>query len=250
MTVRKLFFLAAAIGLVTGATALAQTKPSQATSPTAVVENQKLADSVAGKLRASGVMKGAKVNIETSGGTVILSGTATDTKQHEAILRAITGVPGIKRIESEIQTPEPTPAAATTAPIKRTGGEEPSPLAVPNVLTQGGPRGGLGAPGGFGGGALPQDPLPLNAGMAMGPMDPAGPKLPPHAWPTYAPYNNYSRVAYPGAYPYNAFPYIGPFYPFPKVPLGWRKVVLEWDDGHWFIGRLSTPKDYWRVKFW
>src|SRR5262249_62354621 len=76
------------------------------------------------------------------------------------------------------------------------------------------------------------------------------PPLPPYAWPTYAPYNNYSRVAYPQAYPYNSFPYIGPYYPFPKVPLGWRKVVLEWEDGHWYYGRLSSPVDYWRVKFW
>jgi hypothetical protein len=59
-----------------------------------------------------------------------------------------------------------------------------------------------------------------------------------------------SRVAYPQAYPYNAFPFIGPFYPFPKVPLGWRSVKLDWDDGHWYIGRLSTPHDYWRVRFW
>lgn len=81
-------------------------------------------------------------------------------------------------------------------------------------------------------------------------LDPAGPRLPPYAWPTYAPYNNMSRVAYPQSYPYNAFPYIGPYYPFPKVPLGWRKVVLEWEDGHWYYGKLASPQDMWRVKFW
>ena len=75
----------------------------------------------------------------------------------------------------------------------------------------------------------------------MAPVDPAGPRLPPYAWPTYAPYNNYSRVAYPTAYPYNAFPFIGPYYPFPKVPLGWRKVQLEWEDGHWCYGRQLHP---------
>ena len=32
-----------------------------------------------------------------------------------------------------------------------------------------------------------------------------------------------------------AWPYIGPFYPYPQVPLGWRKVTLEWDDGWWFL---------------
>ena len=79
------------------------------------------------------------------------------------------------------------------------------------------------------------EPLPLNGMPAMAPVDPAGPRLPPYAWPTYAPYNNFARVGYPQSYPYNAFPYIGPFYPFPKVPLGWRKVSLEWDDGWWFL---------------
>jgi hypothetical protein len=94
------------------------------------------------------------------------------------------------------------------------------------------------------------DPVPLNGMPAMAPVDPSGPRLPPYAWPTYAPYNNYSRVAYPQTYPYNAFPYIGPYYPFPRVPLGWRKVQLEWEDGHWYYGKLSSPHDFWRVKFW
>lgn len=32
-----------------------------------------------------------------------------------------------------------------------------------------------------------------------------------------------------------AEPYIGPFYPCPQVPLGWRNATLEWDDGWWFL---------------
>ena len=32
-----------------------------------------------------------------------------------------------------------------------------------------------------------------------------------------------------------AWPFIGPFYPYPQVPLAWRKVSLEWDDGWWFL---------------
>ena len=95
---------------------------------------------------------------------------------------------------------------------------------------------------------LLQDPLYVKAGQILPDMQ--APPLPPYAWPTYAPYNNVSRVAYPQAYPYNAFPFIGPYYPFPKVPLGWRKVTLEWEDGHWYLGRNSAPHDYWRVKFW
>ena len=107
----------------------------------------------------------------------------------------------------------------------------------------------LAAPLAPGGGNPIVEPGPLGVPGQAAP-DFQAPNMPPYAWPTYAPYGNISRVAYPQAYPYNAFPYIGPYYPFPKVPLGWRKVTLEWDDGHWYLGRQSAPHDYWRVKFW
>ncbi len=97
----------------------------------------------------------------------------------------------------------------------------------------------------------PLDPVPLyraDMGGFNGQMQP--PPLPPHAWPTYAPYNNYSRVAYPNLYPSCAFPHIGPFYPFPKAPLGWRKVMLEFDDGHWYIGSYAGNRDWWNVRYW
>jgi hypothetical protein len=42
-------------------------------------------------------------------------------------------------------------------------------------------------------------------------------------------------VTYPKQYSPTAWPYIGPFYPYPQVPLGWRKVTLEWDDGWWML---------------
>ncbi len=67
------------------------------------------------------------------------------------------------------------------------------------------------------------------------------PNLPPYAWPTYAPYNNLSPAAYPQAYPTTRFPFIVAVLPVPKVPLGWRKVTLEWEDGHWYLGRQSAP---------
>ena len=61
------------------------------------------------------------------------------------------------------------------------------------------------------------------------------PYLPNYAWPTYAAYPNYAALTYPKQYSPTAWPYIGPFYPYPQVPLGWRKVTLEWDDGWWFL---------------
>ena len=76
------------------------------------------------------------------------------------------------------------------------------------------------------------------------------PPMPPNAWPAYAPYNNYSRVGYPTLYPYQAFPFIGPQYPFPKVPLGWRAVTLQWQDGFWWYSTHSTSHDWWRLRYW
>ena len=61
------------------------------------------------------------------------------------------------------------------------------------------------------------------------------PSLPGYAWPSYAAHPNFGNVSYPQQYSPSAWPYIGPFYPYPQVPLGWRKVTLEWDDGFWML---------------
>jgi len=83
-------------------------------------------------------------------------------------------------------------------------------------------------------------PQPLPAASPMGPGAPAPyhfdhPQMPGYAWPSYASYPNYAAVTYPKQYSPTAWPYIGPFYPYPQVPLGWRKVTLEWEDGWWFL---------------
>lgn len=80
-------------------------------------------------------------------------------------------------------------------------------------------------------------PLPMAAG-APGAAAPARfdqPNMPNYAWPSYAAYPNYAAVTYPKQYSATAWPYIGPFYPYPQVPLGWRKVTLEWHDGWWYL---------------
>ena len=61
------------------------------------------------------------------------------------------------------------------------------------------------------------------------------PNLPDHAWPAYASYPNYAQVSYPRMYSPKAWPYIGPFYPYPQAPLGWRKVTLENHNGWWWL---------------
>jgi hypothetical protein len=75
---------------------------------------------------------------------------------------------------------------------------------------------------------------PVPAGYGGGAGGPsAAPNLPGYAWPGYAANPNYGALTYPKQYSASAWPYIGPFYPYPQVPLGWRKVTLEWDDGWW-----------------
>ena len=77
-------------------------------------------------------------------------------------------------------------------------------------------------------------PMPMSAQVpTAGRYD--QPNVPNYAWPSYAAPNNYAEVAYPKLYCPQAAPYIGPFYPYPQVPMGWRKVTLEWHDGYWWL---------------
>jgi hypothetical protein len=80
---------------------------------------------------------------------------------------------------------------------------------------------------------IPAYAAPMAAGVAPARYD--QPHMPNRAWPSYAAYPNYAAVTYPKQYSPTAWPYIGPFYPYPQVPLGWRKVTLEWDDGWWML---------------
>ncbi len=227
MKVRALFSLAAAAGISAG-TAAAQ----QPANP-----NQQLADAVKSRLVAMPSIAGADLSVEARAGTVRVLGTTLSAAQKEQVIAAVRSTRGVTLIEDGmvIRSTGVMPAqfAAQPAPPAPMG----APIAPPVAPTH------------LGGGNPIVEPVPLGVPGAITP-DLQAPPLPPYAWPTYAPYNNAARIGYPEAYPYNAFPYIGPYYPFPKVPLGWRKVTLEWEDGHWYLGRNSAPHDYWKVRFW
>ncbi len=83
-------------------------------------------------------------------------------------------------------------------------------------------------------------------GEAYGPQGPMPgqynqPNLPDYAWPSYACYPNYAEVCYPKQYSPKAWPFIGPFYPYPQAPLGWRKVTMEHHDGWWWLDFDDGP---------
>lgn len=236
----KTLKLLAAVGALSASVAVAQDAPKAkmpAANTAVAAANQKLAEKVAKELAS--LPGTADVKVMTEGGTVTLLGTCKEDAHKAGILQAVRVVDGVRLVQDGLKVEAVAKTAMPTVPA-------PMPTLKQTQALDGGPR-MIAAPSAVPPGGDPMvEPLPLGpAGGAMG----GPPPLPNHAWPTYAPYPNMSRVGYPSAYPYNAFPYIGPFYPFPKVPLGWRSATLSWEDGHWWLGRKHGPADYWRVKF-
>jgi hypothetical protein len=139
-------------------------------------------------------------------------------------------VPGSERVVNEYTPREYAPQSAAPQgdyyvdqgyADQGYAGRQPQPQ--PGYVPQGG---GLGRPMPMGSAGVGMPPVPMRGD---------GPNMPNYAWPSYASYPNYAALQYPTQYSPTAFPYIGPFYPYPQVPLGWRRVSLEWDDGWWFL---------------
>jgi hypothetical protein len=223
--------------------------------------NQEMADVIAGHLRESGRLRHYAINVTYQDGTAELSGQVADQAQRDVALQLVRSLPGVTEVRDRLaladgpallptQAVDAPPAQPYVGPPPRREGPVPVPGApVPGVAIPGAPVAGMPVPGiGLPGGP---EPTPIfSAGPPLPNSATNPPPLPPYAWPTYAPYNNYSRVAYPLLYPYQSWPFIGPMYPFPKVPLGWRSIKLTWEDGHWWYGRVSSGHDWWRVRYW
>jgi hypothetical protein len=199
--------------------------------------NQITADSVADALRASRMLADSRIEIEAQNGLVLLTGTLmTPAQKAEAVTRT-QRVPGVQGVVDRLQVADRTVRTAQYQP-QMAMGHFPGGIGGGTVIPDGPMGGGVvtgspiaGAPGGSvsDGGPLPEGP----AGSAVGAGAMRG--APNYAWPSYAPYPNFSAVGYPTAYPWQAWPNIGPFYPYPEVPLDWRAVTLRWDDGIWWL---------------
>lgn len=236
MTNRARLLLAAMMALGTTRTLPAEepnrlgVTPGEALARPQASLNQKVADTIAEHLRQSGQLRHYNIDIVFQDGTAEVSGMVADQPQREEAIKRVQGVPGVERVRDRL---------TLANPVRQTLGQAPAPL-PPHAAEAAG-----------NGAARPaSEPMPVFTAPAPGPYDVVDPKMPPHAWPTYAPYNNYSRVAYPELYPYESWPFIGPCYPFPKVPPGWRKVKLEWQDGFWWYSKHSSGHDWWRLRYW
>ncbi|MDO5554659.1 MAG: BON domain-containing protein [Planctomycetia bacterium] len=188
--------------------------------------------------------------------TALPAPTAPAYAQDAAPAVEVEPAPAIVDAPAAVAAPAPAPApvlAPVPAPV-------PAPIAAPvpaPIVAEQGiveyqganylpPRGvAIGANAQPYPAAVPANYPNAPQGAAMVPGQNGQPSLPNYAWPTYADYPNYSQVAYPKQYGARAFPYVGPFYPYPQVPLGWRKVTMEWHDGYWWLdfndGSMSGP---------
>jgi hypothetical protein len=160
----------------------------------------------------------------------------TEEEDHSHAQPVATSFPASKQaVPTAMMQPVPVPPSAPLpAPAVRP--VPPAPL----------PPGAEGP--GMAGNGVPAGPMPMYpAGVAGGPapMRTDQPSMPATAWPTYSAYPNYAAVTYPKQYSPTAWPYIGPFYPYPQVPLGWRKVSLQWDDGWWQLEFHDKPCCVW-----
>jgi hypothetical protein len=238
-----------------------------------------MAQKIAGHFKTSGRLQKYSLGVKCKDGTALLKGTVTDQQQLQTALDLARATPGVNRVINQMTAangaaPQQARPAATIqqprrmATATRTNLEEPSysgpefnmsssSAAVPQqsvvaepqhparagvplaIARRHGPmrRGAPGPAGPMMGGAMGA-PGPMASGVAQARFD--QPNMPNYAWPSYAAHPNYAAVTYPKQYSPTAWPYIGPFYPYPQVPLGWRKVTLEWDDGWWQLDFKSN----------
>ncbi len=184
---------------------------------------------------SGGGMSGSRVVAGGAAGNTAMRLQETQAETPRSAARVATTFapsPAQQVSAMELQGPQPTVAEqemvpVQTVPAQQTGfprHHRPMPMAQASAM----PIQTAVAPGA---------PIPVSASCPIGAQAARHdqPRMPCYSWPSYASHPNYAAVTYPKQYSPTAWPYIGPFYPYPQVPLGWRKVTLEWDDGWWML---------------
>ncbi len=162
-------------------------------------------------------------------------------------------VEGAEPFQSESVPPSPGGAPGAPPSVYGAG---PGPAYGTGPAYGPGPGPGAYGPGpGPGPGYAGPAPMPAYGGPAYGQGGGGSaiynqPNLPNYSYPSYSQYPNYASVSYPSQYSASAWPYIGPFYPYPQVPLGWRKAQLEWDDGYWHLNFSPRTERWWWFLDW
>ena len=199
--------------------------------------NQMMAEQIARALGQGG-LGSQDIEVRFNSGVATLSGRVADPRMAMFAHHTVAQVPGVQQVDNRLMVPGPPPgqggmppgAMGPGGPVQQVSFQQPPQVpGAPPVMT-------------------PPLPSPPMAHGGRGPSHLAYdlPNLPNYAWPSYASYPNYASLSYPKQYSASAWPYIGPFYPYPQVPLGWRSVQLQWDDGYWSLNfNPRTEKWFW-----
>jgi hypothetical protein len=228
-----------------------------------------MAQEIAGALRDSGQLRSYSIGVKYKDGVALLTGRVQDARQRRLAQQLAAECEGVDQVINNLSVQPGEPAKAALRQPRGVGsvkqaaleandgygaldlsGIEPAPASKPvaraaarsarvarannvrraqNVETT----------------ESTGEPLPLNgAAMGAAPLHYDQPSMPEYSWPSYAAYPNYAAVTYPKQYSPTVWPYIGPFYPYPQVPLGWRKVTLEWKDGWWWLDFHNGYRHY------
>ncbi|ADB17255.1 transport-associated [Pirellula staleyi DSM 6068] len=238
-------------------------------------DDQQIAKAVVQKLqeeKKQGSLKGFSIDLQVEDGTVWLSGRVASADQEARALDVARRIPGVVQVVNDLSIgaaastvqpasgyeDAPSMSQAMTRESAVGTGVHPVSNTTPvyNAPAQAQPRAVVPVYAGTRSAVpmafapartvshqgeamgMPGQPMPMHTagtGMGVAPARYDHPSMPGYAWPSYASHPNYAAVTYPKQYSPTAWPYIGPFYPYPQVPLGWRKVTLEWDDGWWFL---------------
>ena len=239
------------LGLAIATVAWGQARPTAAEP----AEDRAAAQQIAENMKLSGQLKDYRVGVKYQKGVAWLMGSVTSAEQKAIAEQIARESEGVDRIVSKLEVTGG--AEEPSDGFDQSGLVQPASMAMPQQQIpqqRVAMRGGSNMPvpyartmqgnvqqANYGGYCPPGADMGAMGGPAgsMG-VAPAGvmhdnPQMPGYAWPSYAAYPNYAALTYPKQYSAAAWPYIGPFYPYPQVPLGWRKVSLEWDDGWWFL---------------
>jgi hypothetical protein len=218
---------------------------AQAPAP-AMSQNQATANAVASALKSSRTLSSYRIEIESNNGVVTLVGSVPNSTQKREAIALVNKVKGVSGVVDQIRVVD---ARVRPAQYQMAFGGHPG-MANGGPVYDGAPM--VSQPAGMNGATGPgmMAPAPDGSPVPEGPAGMAGATTgvnqPNYAWPSYAPPGNFSAVGYPTAYPWQAWPNIGPFYPYPEVPQDWRAVTLRWDDGIWW---LDFKKNYTRPFF-
>ena len=222
--------LALTPGIAAADAAVGKSANEQPVKRSKAAVNQDLAERVARAMRKA-KLNGYDIEIDVRDGVVTLDGYVLGVEQRASAAKAAASVAGVKGVNNRLKIGEAASGTSSAAAQSTRLAGNPHDVTQASyqpgdgqTLQQAAPQGGPAY-------GIPNNATPYAAYNQ--------PNL-NYAWPPYAQYSG------PSQYSASAWPYMGPFYPYPQAPLGWQKVSLEWNAGLWNLDFHSCTSRRWR----